>query len=257
MVSWRPPLARRNAEPNRPAAPPPTKMASYSRPSSPGVATFHRPSVLSCGCATMSSMSSAHSPTVSGAPSPPRSLAAGGPSALTRARSEANPSPGFRTSIIAHPSSPGIAGVFSITSRARLRAGHARTKYRPDITPADQGSALIPQGLQRSPGPGGELQVEVDVGVVQLHPGELADPLQPVLERALVHGQLGRGGVVVAAVLEVLGQRAHQLGLPAGVVVDQAAEPFPDELLDIGEVGDGREHAEDAEPGVLAGAAAR
>src|SRR5215831_14078886 len=231
MVSWRPPRARRNAEPNRPAAPPPTKMASYSRPSSSGVATFHRPSVLSCGCAIMSSMSSAHSPTVSGAPSRPRSLAAGGPMILTRARNALNPSPGFRTSIIACPSSPGVAGVFSITSGTRPRAGHARTKYRPDITPADQG--------------------------VQLHPGQLADPLQPVLERALVHRQLGGGGVVVAAVLEVLGQRAHQLGLPAGVVVEQAAEPFPDELLDIGEVGDGREHAEDAEPGVLAGAAAR
>src|SRR5215813_11987751 len=211
MVSWRPPRARRNAEPNRPAAPPPTKMASYSRPSSSGVATFHRLSVLSCGCATMSSMSSAHSPTVSGAPSRPRSLAAGGPRVLTRARSALNPSPGFRTSIIACPSSPGVAGVFSITSGTRPRAGHARTKYRPDITPADQGgSAPVPQGLQRPPGPGGELQVEMDVGVVQLHPGQLADPLQPVLERALVHRQLGGGGVVVAAVLEVLGQRAHQ-----------------------------------------------
>ncbi len=46
MVSWRPPRAFRKAEPNRPPAPPPTKIASYSRSSSSGPATFHRPSVF-------------------------------------------------------------------------------------------------------------------------------------------------------------------------------------------------------------------
>src|SRR5215469_4228157 len=51
----------------------------------------------------MSSISRAHSPTVSGAPSVPRSAPANGPSLLILARSDLNPSDGFLTSIIASP----------------------------------------------------------------------------------------------------------------------------------------------------------
>ena len=112
-------------------------MASYSRSSSSGDATFHRPSALSRGCATMSSISRAHSPTVSGAPSAPRSPAASGPSAWIRARSDLNPSDGFRTSIIAYPSSPGWL-LFSITGGGPGRAGHRGTKNRLGIAPPDQ-----------------------------------------------------------------------------------------------------------------------
>ena len=102
-MSWRPPRARRYAEPNRPLAPPPTKMASYSRSSSSGVATFHRPSVFSRGWATMSSISRAHSPTVSGAPGAPRSRRSAGRVRGSGHAATANPSDGFRTSIIATP----------------------------------------------------------------------------------------------------------------------------------------------------------
>src|SRR6202020_3123588 len=112
---------------------------------------------------------------------------------------------------------------------------------------------LVAQGLQGSPGAGGELQVEVDVGVVEFQAGELADPLQPVLQGALVHGQLGGGRVVVAAVLQVLGERVDQFGLAARVVVQQAAQPFADERVHVAQVRDGGQHPEDAELGIVAG----
>ena len=100
-------------------APPPTKMASYSRSSSPGGATFHSASVLSAGCSIMWSSSSAHSPTVSGAPAWPRSPSASGPRPRMRARRPLNPSAGLRTSIIVRPSASGAAGLFRITGGSR------------------------------------------------------------------------------------------------------------------------------------------
>ena len=152
MVSWRPPRARRNAEPNRPAAPPPTKIASYSRSSSSGPATFHRPSVLSCGWSTMSSISSAHSPTVSGAPGAPRSPSGSGPSVPIRLRSAANPSPGFRTSIIADPSGACLSCLpVQHGQRAVGGGGHRGTNNRVAVTP--NGYAF--GAKRRSGGPGG------------------------------------------------------------------------------------------------------
>ena len=196
MVSWRPPRALRKAEPNRPLAPPPTKIASY-RPSSSGLATFHRPSVLSAGWSTMSSISSAHSPTVSGAPSAPRGRprpgrprstgprccppggrrcrrsaaptrprSAGrrprrghrrpsGPSAWIRARSDLNPSPGFRTSIIADPSLP--VACRPVQHRQRRRAGgrspgdEERAGRRPARSGGCAGRAARGPGRSSSP----------------------------------------------------------------------------------------------------------
>ena len=114
----------------------------------------------------------------------------------------------------------------------------------------------VPHGLDGGPRAGGQLQVEMHVGVVQLEPGQFPDSLQPVLQGAPVHGQSERRRVVIAAVFEVLGQGLDQLGMFGDVVVDQGAEPFADEAVDLGQIRNRRQHPEDAEFAVLTGTGA-
>src|SRR2546423_1051022 len=88
-----------------------------------------------------------------------------------------------------------------------------------------------PQRLGDVPGAGGELQVEVDLGIGEVVGQQLPDPPQPVFEGAATDGQrLGRG-VVVATAIEISAQGGYQLGALVGVVVDERAEPVAHEAL--------------------------
>src|SRR4029079_14388842 len=70
---------------------------------------------------------------------------------------------------------------------------------------------LAANRAHRAPRPDGELQVELDLGVAEVVARDLADPPQAVLERAAMHRERARRGVVAAAPLEVLRQRHDQL----------------------------------------------
>src|SRR5215472_8187724 len=105
-------------------------------------------------------------------------------------------------------------------------AGPTGRPRSPRAAPAGRQGPLAAQGLQGQPGPGGQLQVEERLGIAQLEAGQLTDALEPVLQRAAVHGQGPGGGLVAAAALEVLGQGLHQLGVLALVVAGQRAEPL-------------------------------
>ena len=153
MVSWRPPRARRYAEPNRPLAPPPTKMASYSRSSSSGVATFHRPSVFSSRVGD--DVVDQQSPLAHGKRSTGRSPVPAGERAQGADAGAKRREPVARISYIDHrgTSVPGarqhrVAGTMPLSPLVQHRqwrmggAGHLRTKNRPGITPPDQGCAV-------------------------------------------------------------------------------------------------------------------
>src|SRR5215831_7094913 len=99
------------------------------------------------------------------------------------------------------------------TSMARTLRGRSRPGLVLAGPTGDPRSAA--EGLQGQPGPGRQLQVEERLGIAQLEAGQLADPLEPVLQRAAVDRQGLGGGLIAAAVLEVLGERLHQLGVPA------------------------------------------
>lgn len=74
------------------------------------------------------------------------------------------------------------------------------------------------------------MQVEPGVHGSQLVAGELTDAAQAVAQRAAVDHQLAGGRVVVPAALVVLPERRHQVAVVRDVVVQQRAEPLPDEL---------------------------
>jgi hypothetical protein len=87
------------------------------------------------------------------------------------------------------------------------------------------------------------------IGIAQVEAGQLADPLQPVFQRAAVHGQRARGGLAGAAVLEVLGEGLDQSGAAALVVIGQGPEPLVHKALYISQIIDGCQEPEHVEVG--------
>src|SRR4029079_13781578 len=153
----------------------------------------------------------------------------------------------------AWPSSTTRSGV------ARPTADGAPTRTS-DPAPVASGR-LAANRPHRAPRPDGELQVELDLGVAEVVARDLADPPQAVLERAAMHGERARRGVVGAAALEGLRQRHDQLrGALLVVVAQQVAEPSLHEPFDQRKVVDAGEqpvHAEVVEDDGLIAAVGR
>src|SRR5262247_1658140 len=87
--------------------------------------------------------------------------------------------------------------------------------------------------LEQRPGSGGDMQIEplLDVGEVDV--GDLADALQPIAHGAPVDRQRIGGVVVAPTAFEISRQCLGELGVVFLVVVEQGAEPLPDERLNL------------------------
>jgi hypothetical protein len=90
----------------------------------------------------------------------------------------------------------------------------------------------LDRGTHDLPGTGSDVQVEAGVDNAEVVAGQLADPAQPVAQRASVDQQRVRGRVIVARALVVLPESVQQVAVVGLVIVDEGAEPFPDELVD-------------------------
>src|SRR5882757_478587 len=96
-------------------------------------------------------------------------------------------------------------------------------------------SAQPAEPLQNLPGPGRQLEVEARRRVGQVTSGDVANPLQAVLERVAVHTQSVAGGGVVASALQVLKEGLDEVRVLLQVVVEQGTQLGGHEALDTGE----------------------
>src|SRR5882757_4994321 len=92
-------------------------------------------------------------------------------------------------------------------------------------------SAQTAEPLQNLPGSGRKLEVEARRRVGQIASGDVANPLQAVLERVAVHAQSVAGGGVIASALEILEEGLDEVRILLEVVVEQGAELFGHEAL--------------------------
>src|SRR5439155_15930402 len=91
-----------------------------------------------------------------------------------------------------------------------------------------------------------KLKVEVDLRIVVVESEDLVDALDAVLERRDMDHQLARR-LAQPPALEKHGQGVGEIGVAAGVVVDQHADPAPDELVQLAGVVGLEEQGIDAE----------